>query len=269
MRCTICGHVFNDISGWDAASYYKHEYDDNKFTPTINDNDFLGVEYDNNYNIVTQNNNKAWIDMLVSINNNLYNSDWPTRNFVALDQFLEHCWNIDAVMHYLRHTLPRGGMAYISVPDYERYDNHYYCLIKEHIHHFECGRIKELFERYGFELHKYKKSLLPILGGALQLPIFEFVFINKKPPITYCYGASRELLHALETNGQIKNTIIDGIIDDTPAKQGKHINGIPILLCPGTIPNDTNIIITARYGQDKIRDKLMGMGYEGNITCIN
>jgi hypothetical protein len=271
MECEHCGHVFNHVTTQDIdnlKSYYRREYADGRFTKTEINNNFLGVQYDNNSVVITQENINSYIDLLIQINSDKFNELWPTRNFIALDQFLEHCWNLDAVMQYLRQTLPPNGKVYISVPDFGRYDIHYYYLIKEHIQHFSIKSIVQLFTQYGFTIDQKNQSLLPILGGTLQLPIIEFVFINNKPKEqdgVYCYGAGRELTYALDNN-LLSDYIIDGIIDDTPSKQNRKINGIPIYSGNKVqeLSEQSTIIITAYYSRDKIKDNLAD--YKGTIV---
>lgn len=273
MECDECGHVFNYLAPHEIENlrdYYKREYVDGRYTKTEIKSDFLGEQYDNNYAIVTQGDMKTYIDMLVNVNTDMHNELWPERHFIALDQFLEHCWNLDAVMQYIRQTLPVGGHVYVSVPDYDAYDTWYYYLIKEHIQHFTRDSIEKLFEKYGFTVYKMAYSTLDILGGELKMPTIEYVFINNKPKDhdgVYCYGAGRELLYMLDNNEYFVNHPIDGIIDDTPSKQNKKINGIPIYNSDKVngLSDSSTIIITAYYSRGRVRDRLIDMGYQGQI----
>jgi hypothetical protein len=271
MECDECGHVFNHLAQQEIENlkpYYKREYIEGRYTKTDMQNSFLGAQYGNNCAIVTQDDIKNYIDMLVNINGDLYNDLWPERDFIALDQFLEHCWNLDAVMQYIRKTLPPGGRVYISVPDYDEYDNLYYYLIKEHIHHFTHDSIMRLFNKHGLSEIEHNHGTLDILGGELQLPIIEYVFVNNiKSDGVYCYGAGRELLYMLNNNEYFVNNAIDGIIDDTVAKQNKKIDGIPIVSSSiiQDLSDASTIIITAYYSKGKIRDKLFDVQYKGTI----
>lgn len=273
MECPECGHVFNYLNEQDTDNlpiYYKREYEEGRFTHTGVKSEFLDEEYDNNYAIITQENIGSYIDLLIQLNNDKFNELWPARNFIALDQFLEHCWNLDAIMQYIRQTLPRGGHVYVSVPDYDMYDTWYYYLIKEHIQHFTRDSIEKLFEKYGFTVYKMGFSTLDILGGALKMPILEYIFINNKPKENdgvYCYGAGRELLYMLDNNEYFINNPIDGIIDDTPFKCNKKINGIPIYSSDKVkeLSPQSTIIITAYYSREKVKNRLIDMQYKGQI----
>lgn len=273
MECPECGHVFNLLTKQDIedlAIHYKREYTDSRFTHTKITTGFLDEEYDNNHIIITQENINTYTDLLIQLNNDKFNELWPTRNFIALDQFLEHCWNLDAIMQYIRQTLPVGGHVYVSVPDYDMYDTWYYYLIKEHIQHFTRDSIEKLFEKYGFTVYKMAYSTLDILGGELKMPTLEYVFINNKPKENdgvYCYGAGRELLYMLDNNEYFINHPIDGIIDDTPFKCNKKINGIPIYSSEKVkeLSPQSTVIITACYSAGKIKNRLIDMQYMGSI----
>jgi len=275
MECDECGHVFNHLTTQDIenlAMYYKREYTESRFTHTKIITGFLDEEYDNNNVIITQENITSYIDLLIHLNNDKFNELWPVRNFIALDQFLEHCWNLDAMMQYIRQTLPPGGHAYVSVPDYDMYDTWYYYLIKEHIQHFTRDSIEKLFTKYGFTVYKMAYSTLDILGGALKMPTLEYVFVNNKPNENdgvYCYGAGRELLYMLDNNEYFINHPIDGIIDDTPCKRDKKINGIPIHSSEKIkeLSPQSTVIITVCYSAGKIQNKLLDMQYNGHVKA--
>jgi hypothetical protein len=273
-QCVSCGHVFNELSLIDKENlkiYYKREYMENRFTSTKMNNDYFGIEYESNSLEITQNNLKAYTDLIIHLNGNGSYDLWPARDFIVLNQFLEHCWNIDGVMRYLRRALPTNGKIYISVPDYDRYDdNIYYFLIKEHVHHFNGNNIISLFNRYGFKALDMRDSELDIFGGKIQMPIIEFMFQNDKPAYvdgTYCYGASREFMYLLE---KIDMGYITAIIDDTPGKIGRDINGIPIIDSSviSSLSKNSKIIIASYYSSNKIHDKLNVMGYGGNIEIM-
>jgi hypothetical protein len=233
----------------------------------------MGHDHDNNHVIISQSNIKTYVDILVQINSEKYNELWPARNFIAVDQWLEHCWNIDAVMQYIRQTLPSGKDVYVSVPDCAGYDNIYYYLIKEHIQHFTGFTLEKIFLKYGFSIKESRRSTLDILNGELKMPILEYIFTNNKPKEKdgiYCYGASREFMNAMESSEYFKSNTIDGIIDDTPEKHMKTINGIPIFSGDKVVDlsDKSTIVITAYYGREKIIEKLKVAGYSGNITTM-
>lgn len=276
LNCNQCGHIFNELGKQDIENlehYYKREYIDSRYTYTRMNDDFMGHEHGNNYVIISQSNINTYIDLLVQINSGKYNELWPTRDFIAIDQWLEHCWNIDAVMQYIRQTVPTGKDIYVSVPDYAGYDNIYYCLIKEHIQHFTEISLEKLFYKYGFVVKESRRSTLDILNGELKMPILEYIFTNNKPEEmdgVYCYGASREFMNVIENSDYFKSNTIDGIIDDTPSKHRKTINGIPIFSDGkvASLSDKSTIVITAYYGREKIIEKLKATGYSGNITIM-
>lgn len=271
MVCRDCGHVFNDISAWPTIGYYYiHDYVRHKFTPSVVDNNFMGGGGVESI-VVTQDDNDKYVAELINLNAAPCAND-KQFDFIALDQFLEHCWNIDNVMRNLRRLTRRGGVVYVSVPDYARYNTRRFLFIKEHIHHFTGDNLKMLFLEHGFECIKGNSTSIPIIGGSLHMPVIEFLFENKKPDAwdgIYYYGASRELLYVLENTDQ--RPIAEAIIDDTPAKQGRHVNGIPIIdsAIINTLSDKATIIISAVSWRGKLEKKIRDMGFTGNIEYMD
>jgi hypothetical protein len=272
LKCNNCCHVFNEITDINSLiNYYKYEYIDSKFSmPHNKENDFLGI--DNIPEVISQNDISNYVTNLINFNEGRYNH---TPSSLILDQFLEHCWDLKTVIENIKKALENGEQLYISVPDYDRYYSapfiDYFFLIKEHINHFTEKNIIYLFEKNNFKLIKKKKSKLELMNGKTKMPNMEFLFVNEnKIPIengTFCYGISREFFYLIGNN-KIKN--ITGLIDDTPDKIGKEVDGIEIYSNEiiNVLSEKSKIIITSFFYKNEIFKKLKKNNYKGEIIFL-
>ncbi len=279
LKCKNCEHVFNHLTDKDKdnlAKYYTSEYRQNRFTPTeYNNPDYLQFPIENiNKCIFSQNDIDNYTASLSHLNNNYW---YNVLDAIIMDQFLEHCWDLDKIMYFIKKSLLHKGKIYVSVPDLDQYDTGtvpYMYLIKEHVQHFTEKTLIEWFEKNNFTVEKKSKGVIYSLNGKIKIPTIEFIFENNQKFFTdgiFCYGASREFLYLHKNNSYLSSLDITGIIDDTKDKEGKVIDGIQILdsyIIP-SLSENSQIIITALYHEQEIIDKLQNSGYKGKITRIS
>lgn len=277
MECNSCHHIFNllhrnDISN--LCEYYKHEYANNNYTSTKYEEkkSFCNYTFDEKKSyIINQNNLNRYIADLINLN--ITDLEYHLDNdFIALEHFLEHCWNLNRVISNVKKQLKQNGHIYISVPDQSGYgENPYPYLIKEHIQHFSRSQIVWLFKQHEFEIIASNRYELDLLNGKVKLPSIEFLFqlkseCNFNRDGVYCYGIGREFFYIYENNFKTKK-IISGLIDDTPSKINKTVDGLNIYgsnIIP-QLSEKSSIIITSWYHREEMTDKLKQMDYKGNF----
>lgn len=234
ISCNDCTHLFNQLTRKELRNlkkYYEQEYYDNIYTPTIRKGlNFTDLRQVNDY-------------------------DFPAiPDYI---DFLEHCWNLQGVIKNIKKYL---DTFQVMVPDAGQYNNGYIPVIKEHIQHFYHASIIKLFKK-DFDILEEKAGQQEILNGKLKIPTLILTFVKKQNeyPIYY-YGASREFLYSWDG-------IATGIIDETPAKIGKTVNGVKIY-SPEIIPtlNEKCIIrIPSLFWKNEIKSKILASGFKGII----
>jgi SAM-dependent methyltransferase len=275
--CNDCGHLFNELTESEIRSlrpYYLKEYYDSKFSFTKSENELFAIDFkDKSRLIVNQNDVLKYISNLIYFNENKYDDDLK-YDFIALDQFLEHCWDIETVFVSINKLLNNQGLLYISVPDGSKYKNiphSDFKLIKEHIHHFNKKSIIDFFVRNGFTLKETDSNDIDLMNGKLKMPNLELLFqkndVKFKDGI-FCYPVGREFLYYIENSLQYYN--FSGFIDDTPYKIGKEINGVQIFSSEiiRTLSEKSTIIITSSHYQKEISCKIQNMDYKGTVKII-
>jgi len=181
----------------------------------------------------------------------------------------------------------------------------YWFLMREHIQHFDLEHLKLLFGMEGFELIRFNKCETPIMSERMLLPNLNVLFylnnnkkyftlkkeiiqykysqykkLHKKQQIiddlirsekpVYIWGIGREFLFLYEALG-LRYCNIISLIDDTPLKQEKFtVDGQKIL--NGSILKDASsdsvLIITATAHVDLIKEKILKIGYKGEIIDV-
>lgn len=278
LQCRDCGHHFNLLDKRDInnlCDYYLQEYVDNNYSRTQYEERKIFCDYffdgDRSY-VINQNNMDRYITELVMLNtaNSLYSGEY---DFIAAEHILEHCWDIDRTIINIKKHISNDGYIYVSVPDQAKYNETYFYLIKEHIQHFTCDQILYLFKKYGFKLVRDRKYNLDILGGKLKLPSMEFLFKLKdkdifNPDGIYCFGVGKEFLYMYESyfkTGKLIDKEIAGLIDDTPAKKDKTVDGLNIYNSDivTQLSEKSSIIITSWYHREEMTKKLKQLNYRG------
>jgi hypothetical protein len=280
LECADCSHVFNELSEDDIKnliSYYETEYVQNIFSRTFKDEP--EKETPDDEFVLSQSNINRYIKYLIALNE-WESTEEPCFSFISLNQVLEHCWNLHAVMQFIVNTINKDGYIYIGIPDRSRYDISektkipYFYLIKEHIQHFTVESMQALIEPYGLEIARSYKSYLPILNGKMKMPNVEMLLCKAKNTMpkdgVYCYGAGKELLYAIKNVPYLKGKTISGIIDDVSSKKGKTINDIPIIsssIIP-TLNKNSEIIITSIAYLSELKEHLQKFRFRGIVTSL-
>lgn len=181
----------------------------------------------------------------------------------------------------------------------------YWFLMREHIQHFDFEHLFTLARKYGFTLRDIVGASSDMLSNVVKLPSLSMIFeydndggtsiikrMGLKSKITsyidmcrvndnsdflmcrhyeskkqmYAWGIGREFLY-LYTNGGLKGCNIRGLIDDTPAKQGRTFKGMKIMSSDiiKDLPEDSIIFIMAFAHKEMMMDKLKQMGYKGSV----
>jgi len=140
-------------------------------------------------------------------------ADSNKYDVITLWHSLEHVLDLEPTIVFLKNKLKPGGKILVAVPNHKSYDAKHY---KEkwaaydtprHIWHFDQTSIEKIFNVYGFELikkkrsfwdafyvsilsEKYKKSAVPYIKGATigKLSNFLSFFSGESSAITYVFS---------------------------------------------------------------------------------
>jgi len=268
LRCSNCGHIFNHLEDSEKQAlemYYKTDYTSVRSLNGTKINNKAGNASQGQIR-ASQDRINDYLDLLIEMNTK---NMAKKRKTVYLDQFLEHCWNLDKVMANIVQAEPED--IYLSLPLAEQYyqiaDIPYFYLIKEHVQHFSVQSITALLERYGFTVQKIKKSMIKITD-KIEMPNMEVYACKKAEEDIYAYGTTREFLYMLKNNPAISGMNIKKVFDDTKIKQGKTVAGI-VIAKPNQLnklPKRSKIIIASISNFSKIAEAIAGSGYRGKVV---
>jgi len=87
--------------------------------------------------------------------------DGTKIDVVILRHVLEHIFDLDKFLDYVRILLAEDGALFIEVPDWSCFDAHTDPLIFEHLNQFNTANIVQLLARLGWRLDALEKSIHP------------------------------------------------------------------------------------------------------------
>ena len=180
----------------------------------------------------------------------------------------------------------------------------YWFLLREHIQHWDEAHLGRMAGKHGFVCEKVARFESPMLSDTILIPKLMMIFrkaenvVAQTPDFAlkdslvkyieecqknqthvetmrklcesqipiYIWGMSREFLYLYE-NTDLRKCNIVGLLDDTPFKQLRTVNNMPILPI-GNIPQapeSTNVLITSFAHKELMIKRLRGMDFKGNI----
>ena len=223
---------------------------------------------------------------------------------VILRHVLEHIFDLDSFLIYLRTLLSENGSLFIEVPDWSCFDAQTDPLIFEHLSQFSTPNIVQLLARLGWRLDALEKSVylddptcpnrvqriiarpssIPRPGDSAIVDTFrtfaevqyegwriainellEGKFAGKRVAL---YPASHLTFEALtETNLSRVNVL--GMYDIDPKKQGQKILGIDVYAPNELKTADPDVIFVFTMGYEReIRESFRAMGLSAKVISI-
>jgi hypothetical protein len=223
---------------------------------------------------------------------------------VILRHVLEHIFDLDSFLTYVRTLLSENGSLFIEVPDWSCFDAQTDPLIFEHLSQFNTPNIVQLLVRLGWRLDALEKSIYPddptcpnrvqrIIARPSYVPrpgdpaivdafrafasvqyegwrvaineLLDGKFAGKRVAL---YPASHLTFEALtETNLSRANVL--GMYDIDPKKQGQKILGIDVYAPNELKIADPDIIFVFTMGyESEIRESFRAMGLSAKVISI-
>lgn len=84
-----------------------------------------------------------------------------TMDIVVLRHILEHIFDLDGFLKYVRSLITEDGRLFVEVPDWSRLDQHTDPLIFEHLNQFNTSNLLQLMRRTGWQCDALEKSIEP------------------------------------------------------------------------------------------------------------
>ncbi len=225
-------------------------------------------------------------------------------DLVILRHVLEHIFDLDGFLNYVRTLLSEDGSLFIEVPDWSCYDSHTDPLIFEHLNQFNTANIVQLLARLGWRIEALEKSIHPddpaspnrvqrIIAQPSHIPrpgssaivdafrafarvqydgwriainaLLDGEFAGKKIAL---YPASHLTFEALAESNLSRANLV-GMYDIDVKKQGQKILGLNVYP-----PNELKIakpdvifVFTMGYERE-IRDSFDAMGLTAKVISI-
>ena len=82
-------------------------------------------------------------------------------DLIVLRHVLEHIFDLNSFLNYLKNIISKSGHIYIEVPDWSHYDQYTDPLIFEHLSQFNSYNLTYLFNKNGFDIEALEKSIFP------------------------------------------------------------------------------------------------------------
>ncbi|WP_206744768.1 class I SAM-dependent methyltransferase, partial [Brachyspira hyodysenteriae] len=222
-------------------------------------------------------------------------------DMIIISHVLEHLLDIDEIIKNIKYMLNDSGYLYISVPSLMEYSSNFktpfFSFSLEHISHFCEQSINNLANKYSFEIvnisnsfnkagimelrvllkntnlaninfntedndtiKKYIKNYFNTAKTNMNSIINDIIHKNEKV-IIWGIGATTLSLFSL---GLEKLNIIN-IIDNSPKKQGKYINGIKIISPQEINDEEATILILPELYYDSIYNQIKEMGLKNKV----
>jgi SAM-dependent methyltransferase len=226
-------------------------------------------------------------------------------DLIVLRHVLEHIFDLDYFIKYLKNILTESGYLFIEVPDWSWLDNQTDPLVFEHLNQFSTHNLIFLMKRLGWQCEAVEKSVEaddPATPNRVQRLLFK---PNKVPDLfddrvvdyfkefyqdTYggsnvaintllskinenkkiaLYPASHLTFTALNESKLTEANIV-GIFDIDPKKHGKVIGNIEIFPADNLISVSPDLILLFTMGYEReIRNSFAEMGIDAEVISIS
>lgn len=228
-----------------------------------------------------------------------------SMDLVVLRHVLEHIFDLESFLAYVKSILKNDGVLFIEVPDWSFLDSHTDPLIFEHLNQFNTYSLVALLRRLGWQVEVVEKSihpddpatpnrvqrivarpsLLPDLGNLGVVDAFSaFAAINYDAwknalnrllhflghnKTVALYPASHLTFEAL-TESRLQDANVVGMFDIDQKKQGREILGI-MVYPPEELKKlspDLVLIFTMGYERE-IRESFASMGLTSEVVSLS
>jgi len=125
-----------------------------------------------------------------------------TYDVITMWHVLEHVYNLEEQINWLKNHLSISGVLFVAVPNFESYDAIYYGSdwaaydVPRHLYHFSKKAIKDLFGKQGMEI----KAIHPLHFDAYYVSMLSEKYRNSKSNI---FNA---ILQAWKSNRKARKT---------------------------------------------------------------
>jgi len=223
---------------------------------------------------------------------------------VILRHVLEHIFDLESFMKYLRSILLEGGSLFIEVPDWTYFDVHTDPFIFEHLNQFNTACLVHLLRRTGWQVEALEKSVHPddpatpnrvlrIVASPSSQPLpgdpaiadrfrtfAEVQYNGWKTALNdllrsegtgksiALYPASHLTFEAL-TESKLGQVPVLGMFDIDPKKQGQEILGLKVYPPEALRAQRPDLILVFTMGYEReIRESFAAMGLHSRVISI-
>lgn len=227
-----------------------------------------------------------------------------TVDVVVLRHILEHIFDLDGFLRYVRSMLTDDGALFIEVPDWSYLDASTDPLIFEHLNQFSTHNLVLLMRRNGWQCEAIQKSIHPD-DPATPNRVQRFIFRAARLPLpgdqaiadafdrflSRHYGAANRAIDALVSSlapsqrialypashltfsALLETTLasanIVGMFDIDTKKHGKVVEGITVRPAGdlAKLQPDLILLFTMAYERE-IREALSGMAVRSRVISL-
>ncbi len=225
---------------------------------------------------------------------------------VILRHVLEHIFDLDGFLSYVKSILSQHGTLFIEVPDWSAFDDHTDPLIFEHLNQFNSFNLTLLLKRNGFSCETMEKSIIAddpatpnrvvrilakrsavselgspkIVDDVQQFYAANYDYVNKavnalvaklgSQKTVALYPASHQTFMTLYESDLIKANII-GMFDIDAKKHGKKVRGIEIFPSEKLKEVQPDVILLLTFGAFafEIIKYFKSMGLKADVITLN
>ena len=225
-------------------------------------------------------------------------------DLVILRHVLEHIFDLDSFIKYVRTILGDDGYLFVEVPDWSWLDEHTDPFIFEHLNQFSTHNLIHLMKRLGWQCEAVEKSIvaddpatpnrvqrllfrptaIPVLNDSLIVKTIQNFYqdvygkgntainelilnIDKNKKIAL-YPASHLTFAALNESN-LKQANIIGMFDIDTKKHGKIIEGVEVYPAQKLKDYMPDLILLFTMGYEReIRNSFNEMGLTSEVISI-
>jgi hypothetical protein len=226
-------------------------------------------------------------------------------DLVILRHVLEHIFDLESFLNYVRSILADGGSLFIEVPDWTHFDAHTDPFIFEHLNQFNTAGLIQLLRRTGWQTEALEKSIhaddpatpnrvqrivarptsLPPPGdtaiadsfrafAAVQYDGWKTAINNllageAAGKSIALYPASHLTFEAL-TESRLGHARVLGMFDIDAKKQGREILGLKVYPPEELKVRQPDFILIFTMGYEReIRESFAALGLTSRVISIN
>ena len=223
---------------------------------------------------------------------------------VILRHLLEHIFELESFLNYVRSILTNGGSLFIEVPDWSYFDTPTDPLIFEHINQFNTSGLVHLLTRTGWHIEALEKSVyaddpatpnrvqrivarpndMPLPGNAAIIDCFRafaavqydgwksainaLVVGEAAGKSIALYPASHLTFEAL-TESKLGEGNVIGMFDIDSKKHGRKILGLTVYPPEELLLRQPEFILIFTMGYEReIRESFIVLGLQSRIITI-